>query len=87
MVLSGSMNLIDFIIMLINQYVWATEWVVTSRFNWKEMVNYLKSELNHSILQGVWSTYVGYWGKKYDKLEAGSAVIDFYRGSDVMSGL
>lgn len=25
--------------------------------------------------------------KKYDKLEAGSAVIDFYRGSDVMSGL
>lgn len=51
------------------------------------MVNYCKSELNHSILQGVWSTYVGYWGKKYDKLEAGSAVIDFYRGSDVMSGL
>lgn len=51
------------------------------------MVNYFKSEFNHSTLQGVWSTYVGYWGKKYDKLEAGSAVIDFYRGSDVMSGL
>lgn len=49
------------------------------------MVNYFKSELNHSTLQG--STNVGYWGKKYDKLEAGSAVIDFYRGSDVMSGL
>lgn len=86
MVLSGSMNLIDFIIMLINQYVWATELVVTSRFNWKEIVNYFKSELNHSTLQGVWLTYVGYWGKN-DKLEAGSAVIDFYRGSDVMSGL
>lgn len=53
MVLSGSMNLIDFIIMLINQYVWATEWVVTSHFNGKEMVNYLKSEFNHSTLQGV----------------------------------
>lgn len=51
------------------------------------MVNYFKSELNHSTLQGVWLTYVGYWGKKNDKLEAGSAGIDFYRGNDVMSGL
>lgn len=45
----------------------------------------LFKKVNWIILQGVW--HVGYWGRKNDKLEAGSAVIDFYKGSDVMSGL